>query len=569
MESKVKKPAERDKMLTIDNLMDAPQKGHAGLLAVGSKFARCGWVFRDQPVMDIGIDAIVERKHQIAPCVIALQIKAGDYFFREQNDHHVIFRTSLRLIQYWLKFPLPVAIVLFDFRNDTAYWQLVTTDSVTLTGATVKIDIPKNQIVDESCVGMMLSCLNIGNASNDQWKYVDIFAKIQIDDHAAKYAAINSILLKNPYDAIALIIKGNHELAMGYTAAAIDTFTKALLYEPDNADTHIALGSAFLKLGDDEKALISIGRGLAIDPINTTGLHFQSLSQLRTGQVQAAIQGLNTAIEIEPAEGASYSALGWCHVHVGCRDEAISCFEKQIELQPYNPEAHNNLGRAHEVFGEIDSALAAYTKALEVDPEFILAGENLARLEQTKKICVMEQRVKDNPKNPEEQFQLGVLYCDNGDVKKSIDQFNKVLLLSPHDARAWINMAVVKAMNSQFDEALEHLARAEQCGSNLSDVYPNRGWVHFLQKQYDKAIEDYTRSLDKDPTDPVMYYQRALVFKEKFDLTNAIDDLNRALDLSPQLSVARDLRRKLLSIRRSMVKSAIGLYIPNPAMLYY
>jgi hypothetical protein len=104
-----------------------PTTERKGINAVEGIFLNeFGWFFREQPVSDYGIDALVEVIENKEPTgkLIALQIKTGASYFRPKANGFV-FYGELRHLEYWTRHSLPVFLILHDpFRNLTL-WQRV------------------------------------------------------------------------------------------------------------------------------------------------------------------------------------------------------------------------------------------------------------------------------------------------------------------------------------------------------------------------------------------------------------------------------------------------------------
>lgn len=98
--------------------------------------SRLGWLFREQPTDDFGIDAQIEVVERGAATgrLIAVQIKSGSSYFNEPEPDGWWFRVNADDLDYWLDHSLPVAVVLYDPSSETAYWEVVTPKSV-VTGA--------------------------------------------------------------------------------------------------------------------------------------------------------------------------------------------------------------------------------------------------------------------------------------------------------------------------------------------------------------------------------------------------------------------------------------------------
>ena len=114
---------------------------------------RNNWMFRDQPVNDIGIDAHMEfidssgKPKQL----LALQIKSGESWFRETKDGYVYFRDiNERQYIYWTTNSLPCIVVLYNPNDDTCIWQILTSETIEKTkdgaGKGFFVKVPLNQI---------------------------------------------------------------------------------------------------------------------------------------------------------------------------------------------------------------------------------------------------------------------------------------------------------------------------------------------------------------------------------------------------------------------------------------
>ena len=61
--------------------------GRQGVYKCASKFEELGFMFREQPIGDYGIDAIIETKdnNYLSGKLIAVQIKSGDSYFSKKK----------------------------------------------------------------------------------------------------------------------------------------------------------------------------------------------------------------------------------------------------------------------------------------------------------------------------------------------------------------------------------------------------------------------------------------------------------------------------------------------------
>ncbi|AFY84321.1 DUF4365 domain-containing protein [Oscillatoria acuminata] len=133
--------------------MKADSNSHTGRLGVAGTqliFKRLGWIFREQPIEDYGIDAHVEvvENNTATGQLIALQIKSGKSWFKEKATNSFIFRGKREHLEYWQKHSLPVIVVLYDDEGQVAYWQSVNSSNVQKTDKAWKLIIPFEQQIN-------------------------------------------------------------------------------------------------------------------------------------------------------------------------------------------------------------------------------------------------------------------------------------------------------------------------------------------------------------------------------------------------------------------------------------
>ena len=140
-----------------------------GINHIGEIAERNNWMFREQPVNDIGIDAHIEfidfsgQPKQL----LALQIKSGDSWFKEQKDNCIVFRDiNERQYNYWTMSSLPCILVLYNPNDNTCIWQKLTTETIVRTkegeGKGFVVKIPLSQIfLNESSNEQLLSFTNL------------------------------------------------------------------------------------------------------------------------------------------------------------------------------------------------------------------------------------------------------------------------------------------------------------------------------------------------------------------------------------------------------------------------
>ncbi|MGO9047789.1 MAG: DUF4365 domain-containing protein [Xanthobacteraceae bacterium] len=143
-----------------------PTTERKGINAVEGIFLNeFGWLFREQPVADYGIDALVEVIENNEPTgkLIALQIKTGDSYFRPKGNGYV-FYGELRHLKYWTRHSLPVFLILHDPARNLTLWQKVERRVATVSEKGWSIVVPSANLLTAACKPFILE----GIANDDE-----------------------------------------------------------------------------------------------------------------------------------------------------------------------------------------------------------------------------------------------------------------------------------------------------------------------------------------------------------------------------------------------------------------
>jgi hypothetical protein len=107
------------------------------------------WVFREQPIVDVGIDALIEKSDKGNPTgnFIALQIKSGaSTVHASKKGKEYIYYMSNVHYYYWINLDVPVLLVCHIPENKRNYWVEVNKANSTKTLKGWKISLPHKNI---------------------------------------------------------------------------------------------------------------------------------------------------------------------------------------------------------------------------------------------------------------------------------------------------------------------------------------------------------------------------------------------------------------------------------------
>ena len=135
-----------------------------GIYRCGIHAEEQGWLFREQSVNDIGIDAYIEYVEDGEPRqLLALQIKSGVSWFSRAGDSYVSFYgISPRQYLYWTRNMLPCVLVLYNTETEECVWQELNAETIKKVGKGYRVDIPLSQVfLDEESHERLLNLKNL------------------------------------------------------------------------------------------------------------------------------------------------------------------------------------------------------------------------------------------------------------------------------------------------------------------------------------------------------------------------------------------------------------------------
>lgn len=120
-----------------------------GVSHVDQIFSRdFGWIFREQPIADKGIDAHVEivENSEAKGILLALQIKTGSSYFKKQGSDFVHYIDDDHY-EYWLAHSLPVFLVMHNPDDGVTLWQAVNERKVQRSDKRWKLVVPRSNLL--------------------------------------------------------------------------------------------------------------------------------------------------------------------------------------------------------------------------------------------------------------------------------------------------------------------------------------------------------------------------------------------------------------------------------------
>jgi len=302
-------------------------------------------------------------------------------------------------------------------------------------------------------------------------------------------------------------------------------YRKALRHDPQSSQLHTEVASAYLRNNRILEAIQQFETAARIDPDNLRArkrlgaIYYELLASERRGHRISSGDTLNKAIReyeaigrLDPQDGDSLLVLGRLYGQAGRSREAITTLEKHLDAAPSSEEALSMLAELYRSQDELKKAVEYQERAVGINSgsPVLLRGLGL----------VYEQ--SGNFKKAAETYRKGMnveaanvtlvtllrrdlaraLILD-GQIDPAEKEYRKILEVVPDDGEAHLGLGRVSRTRHRYQEALEHLKKADASLQNNVEVIFELARLYNDLGRFEEAEVGFERmlSLFRDPGD--------------------------------------------------------------------
>lgn len=108
-----------------------------------------GWICREQPLVDVGIDVLIESSKNGNPegKFIACQVKSGEGNFYVNKGGFTYYISNVHYY-YWTNLEIPILLIFFEPKLEKLYWIEIKKKNIDKTNKGWKITIPKSNLIE-------------------------------------------------------------------------------------------------------------------------------------------------------------------------------------------------------------------------------------------------------------------------------------------------------------------------------------------------------------------------------------------------------------------------------------
>ena len=253
---------------------------------------------------------------------------------------------------------------------------------------------------------------------------------------------------------------------------------------------------------------------------------------LSQGKAAEAIEVLGKAKAADPDYSASYFNIAIIASTRGEFDKAISEYSEVLKKEPGNVGAMLNIAALLDVMGKDSEALGYYMKAKATkDPSayMALAKHHLKNKDTKKALAVLDEAVKENPKNTAALETKGRIHVAEKNYKDALKVFEEVEAIDAERGLPFI-VGTYMAMGEP-KKAMGKLNEKLNADPKRADLIVELAKVHIAVKDYDGAMENAKKLVSMRPDASEGYMVVAAVHESKGDLASAMKELRKGFDV--------------------------------------
>ncbi|MBI2377470.1 MAG: hypothetical protein HYV07_25945 [Deltaproteobacteria bacterium] len=274
---------------------------------------------------------------------------------------------------------------------------------------------------------------------------------------------------------------------------AAQHFKDGLNVNPDFAEAHNNLGVTFIKRDPPmyDQACEEFKAAVEIDPANLNGRENYGFCLMRRGIIAGdkgdpearkdyfkdAKSQLIRLIELAPDNYNAHHHMGLMALVDKQYEVAEQRFHRCLEIDRENPICCYNLGNVFLATARCDEAIQAYICALRAGAQSEVSIDSRSNLGISYEMCAKKDgaiktfldRIKSDPGNPANHFDLGSIYADKGLLEQAVNEWENATKLDPLYCPAYYEVAMVANKNLDSTKTIDRCKQFVACVGERKD----------------------------------------------------------------------------------------------------
>lgn len=266
-------------------------------------------------------------------------------------------------------------------------------------------------------------------------------------------------------------------------------------------------GLAHLAMGNFKEGCASFTQSISYDATYAPAYVGRARCQFNDKEIQAAIESARHATTLDPEYQQSWITLGDLYRAGDQTDQAVTAYNRALKIKPNDFDALAYKTMALLSAKRMDEANKSLKLMEEIRPEaplfkYLKAYTLYQQGSNTEAANLLQQALKDNPKNPQVQLLYGTVNYVLGNNEIALTSFNKTLSVIDHpDAR--LLLAATQLRMRANEDVLKTLSPFIAQGSNAK-AFLLAGQAALNLQQFDQGMAYLERAGTLNPKDSII-----------------------------------------------------------------
>ena len=219
--------------------------------------------------------------------------------------------------------------------------------------------------------------------------------------------------------------------------------------------------------------------------------------------------------------GVSATVKKPCPLDSPCLN-SLSKFSKVLDNNPNDIDTLMKRAELLVSIGDLKYAINDYTKILQLTPT------------NTEAILLMATSLRSYLRYESQ----GIVYtkCKPGwfsQCNEAIKSLDFVIDTNPNEAMAYFSRAELKRLVNSPDLSIEDLSKALNLQPNFVEAYVKRGLSYLEMDDPTSAIQNFNKAIELHPNSGHAYFEKGLTYNEMKEYKKAIENFNKSIELEP------------------------------------
>jgi tetratricopeptide (TPR) repeat protein len=357
-------------------------------------------------------------------------------------------------------------------------------------------------------------------------------------------SALREMELAEGYDPDSALIK--HNLAMMYLSLnrldkSISKLTEALDLNPNYIPARALLGKIYASSNDPKKkreGIRELEKSIELESEDVDVYLFLGNVYTENKEYDKAQKILTKATELAPDDERAYYFLGRLYLEKGALEESVAYYKQALERNPSYPLALVDIARVYEKLGRPVESEKIYKDLIFFYPlsleSYIRYGNFLFTVNRIADAAEQFKKAEQlDSQNPDVKLRLGLLYLEERDYDKAIQEFNIVLIGNPDDERVKYYLALCYTETDRFDEALNLLNDIASDSNFHDDSLVQKAYIYEKRGQLDEALKIMQETTERLPDNEILINYLGGLYRKLNRDNEAIETYKNFLKRNP------------------------------------